>query len=214
MADRLNALLVDTAGPVVGVARLGSNPERRTARLTRGADGWLAPQVAELAAGPLDVIAVVTGPGAFTGLRVGIASALGLALARGIPVVALSSLAVRALLCPGEARVLVLLDAKKGRVYRAEYDTRGELPRLLGEEADVPPVFSPAGGVAVGEGAVVYAALLEAAGYRVAAGAAELPLERCAALIASAAPLDPAQVGPRYLRDADAHKPVVAGQFL
>lgn len=215
MADRLNALLVDTAGPVVGVARLGSAPLLRTARLTRGADGWLAPQIAELADAPLDVVAVVTGPGAFTGLRVGIAAALGLALARGLPVVALSSLAVRSMLAPGEARLLVLLDAKKGRVYRAEYDTRGAVPILLGEEADLPPIFGDSGGVAVGEGAVAYAAALDTAGYRVAEDAAALPLDRCAALIAAAPRVDPALLGPRYLRDADAHKPAaVAGPIL
>ena len=54
-------------------------------------------------------VAVSTGPGAFTGLRVGVSMALGVAMARGIAVVGLSSLAVRAAMHPG-GEVLALLE--------------------------------------------------------------------------------------------------------
>lgn len=203
--DRLNALVIDTAGPVVGVARLGRS--LRTARVARGADQVLGPWLVEACAPPPALVAVSTGPGAFTGVRVGLAHALGLAVALELPVVALSSLAVRALLAPGEARVLVALDAKKGRVYAGLFDTRGPLPRLLGPEADLPPEALRGPGVAVGEGALVHAPLLERAGFRVLAGAEALPLDRVGPMLEAADLLDPAAVAPRYLRAADAHQP-------
>ncbi len=84
----------------------------------------------------LDLIAVGLGPGSFTGLRIGLATAKAIALAHDLPLVGLSSLAAMAwqergrfpgLLCP-------VLDAKRGEIYGALYRVaRGKLERVEAE---------------------------------------------------------------------------------
>lgn len=87
----------------------------------------------------LDVIGVSLGPGSFTGLRVGIATAKGLALASGKPVVAFSSLAMLAMNLPyAEFPVCTMFDAKKNEVYAALYRCQA-LPETLLAECVVPP---------------------------------------------------------------------------
>lgn len=77
-------------------------------------------------------IAVATGPGSFTGLRVGVSFAVGLAIGLRIPILPLRSLDLQA------ARSLVpataVLEAGRGRVY---YQLPGAKP-MLGEPADIP----------------------------------------------------------------------------
>ncbi len=75
-----------------------------------------------LAVADLAGLAVVEGPGSYTGLRVGLALARGLALVDRIPVVALGSLELAALACPGaESPVACLLPAAAGRIFFAVY---------------------------------------------------------------------------------------------
>lgn len=71
---------------------------------------------------PIDLFAVATGPGSFTGLRIGIAAALGLALAAGKPVVGISTLeglAWNGIFFPG--LIVPVLNAYRGEVYRGLY---------------------------------------------------------------------------------------------
>ena len=96
--------------------------------------------------GALERIAVGVGPGTFTGLRVGVATARGLAQSLGIEVVGVSSLrvlawaALRELDAHGrdaQARgVLAAIDARRGEAFAAAYDGQGELapPRALPPE--------------------------------------------------------------------------------
>jgi tRNA threonylcarbamoyladenosine biosynthesis protein TsaB len=75
----------------------------------------------------LEGLAVSVGPGSFTGLRVGIATVKGLALALSLPVAAVPTLDALAATLPfAGAPVCPLLDARKGEVYCSLYRWRGE----------------------------------------------------------------------------------------
>jgi tRNA threonylcarbamoyladenosine biosynthesis protein TsaB len=80
----------------------------------------------ELTAGQIDCFAAASGPGSFTGVRVGLAAAKGLAESTGKRVVAVSNL--RALAFFGSARLrATVLDARRGEVYGAIYDADLEI---------------------------------------------------------------------------------------
>ena len=76
---------------------------------------------ADVAFSDLDAIAVGVGPGTFTGLRIGVATARALAKANDVPVRPISSLAALAAGLTDKAR-LPLIDAKRGEVYAALYE--------------------------------------------------------------------------------------------
>lgn len=108
VGDVCEAALVSEAG----VLAVRSEP------MSQGHDARLAPLVAELlqeagvAPKELDRIAVIAGPGSFTGVRVGVAFARGLALAIGKPAVGVSSLEAMEAMANRD-RVLALLPAKR-----------------------------------------------------------------------------------------------------
>jgi tRNA threonylcarbamoyladenosine biosynthesis protein TsaB len=96
----------------------------------------------------LGAVVVVAGPGSFTGVRVGVSAAKGLCDALGIPIVAVSRLAVLAALAEGPGRrVWALLDAGRGEFYFGDYVhgvctreallTREEAVALVGRERAV-----------------------------------------------------------------------------
>lgn len=74
----------------------------------------------------LDLIACASGPGSFTGLRIGMSSARGISLALNIPLILLPSLPLYAQGLQAR-RVLSVLDARKGRFYVAMANEHGEL---------------------------------------------------------------------------------------
>ena len=124
-------LAFDTAGPYCSAAIARSTrgaPEilaRASERIGRGHAEHLPQMVDEVldaaAVGYADLtqIAVTTGPGSFTGVRIGIAFARGLALARDIPAIGIGSLEAIAapLAATREGTVAALLDAKRGEVF-------------------------------------------------------------------------------------------------
>ena len=78
----------------------------------------------------VDAIAVDIGPGAFTGLRIGIAFVKALAFRRRTPVIGVASLDVLAAAVPyAQQPVCPILDAKQKKLYAARYDTREGTPR-------------------------------------------------------------------------------------
>jgi tRNA threonylcarbamoyladenosine biosynthesis protein TsaB len=211
---------IDTAGPVVGAAVWHPGwVESWSARIVRKADGALMPAIAELLAtvGSIDLVAVSTGPGAFTGLRVGVSMALGIAMARDVPVVPVSSLAARAA-CAGQPRTLALLDARKGRVYAGLFDASADLPVLIGEERDAPitGVLPGEPFVAVGEGALVFADAIAAGAGQVSPDAARCPADEVArlGLLMREQALDPGEIALRYLRPPDAKVPGGLGKSI
>jgi len=211
-------LALDTAGPVAGVALWSDGlVGQRVERVTRGAETRLVPWANELCAlggfalADLDGVAVAVGPGAFTGLRVGLAAALGLATALELPVWAGGSLASRALRLGTDERVWVALDARKQRVYAALYAGS----QCIEAPADRPPTEALNGMatpfVATGEGAVVYRELVEAAGGRLAEEADHPAVDTLARLgaegLARGEGVGVSEVHPVYLREADAKRP-------
>lgn len=88
-------------------------------------------QAQSLALSALDALAFGRGPGSFTGVRIGIGIAQGLALGANLPMIGVSSLATMAQgawRLTGATRVLAAIDARMGEVYWAEYqrDEQGE----------------------------------------------------------------------------------------
>ena len=167
----------------------------------------------------VDRIAVGVGPGSFTGLRIGIATARALAQARGLPLVGVSSLEALALgagdadppAAGGEPPlILAVLDARRGEAFAAAW--RGGalvLPAAaLSPEALVERVGGLAGSpLAVGDGAVRFRGPLEAAGARVPPdedGAHRLRAEHVCRLGAAGNPTDRDALLPDYLREPDA----------
>lgn len=171
---------------------------------------------AGLAPADMDAFAVTVGPGAFTGLRVGIALVKGLALATGRPVVPISSLALLAMNARGsQMPVCPLFDARKGEVYAALYDFSADSQPVVAEAAADPAVFLrglEGRALFLGDGALRYRELItEVMGERAEFAAADLHHPRAAAGIdlalegfAKGRMIPPGQLLPRYLRLSEA----------
>jgi tRNA threonylcarbamoyl adenosine modification protein YeaZ len=91
---------------------------------------------------PVTKVAVATGPGSFTGLRVGVSFGLGLAVGLRVPIVPLPSLDLQA--ARAVEPVISIVDAGRGRYY---FKVPGEAP-ALGAPAEIPTSHSLVGNVA------------------------------------------------------------------
>jgi tRNA threonylcarbamoyladenosine biosynthesis protein TsaB len=203
--------LVDDEGPRVEV-RVRA-PDAHSRHLLPAIEFTLA--AAGTAPGDLAAWAVATGPGSFTGLRVGLSTVQGLALASGRPCLGLSVLDVlaRAARSPGRA-VVVLQDAFRSEVFWAAYDEAGRplTPGAVGPLADA-LAAAPSGAVYVGTAVAAARAAIAgrdgAAGFPegetfLATGLGLLALER---LREGSEPPGPESLRPLYLRGADIRKP-------
>lgn len=154
----------------------------------------------------IDRLAVGIGPGTFTGLRIGVATAHALSLSTGIPLVGVSTLASLELGARAHGAVLAVIDARRGEAFVAGV---GLEPCVLGPEALGEAAGQRAGGgvVAVGDGAVRFREILERAGAVVPPD--DDPVHRVSAvhhgrLATAAVPGLAARVLPQYLRVPDA----------
>jgi tRNA threonylcarbamoyladenosine biosynthesis protein TsaB len=218
-------LAFDTATPstVVGVARPdGTLVAERRHDPAPGERPGHGPQLLALAHAALAEAGVEwsaitrlgagVGPGTFTGLRIGVATARALAQGLGAETVAIPTLRALALgALDGTGPVFAVLDARRGEAYVAAYAADGaELlapaawpPERLPDAVDL----APGPWRAVGDGALRFRAELEAAGVAVPADDADLhrvsagPLCR---LTAEAPPVDRDALVPEYVRAPDA----------
>lgn len=118
----------------------------------RDLDRDLPVALAQLLDGQVRALACVLGPGSYTGLRVGIAAALGVAHARGLPLHGIAALDVVALAAPPEAAdVIAVADAGRGALYVARYRRDGDTLHAVEEprREDATTWSAAPGGVAV-----------------------------------------------------------------
>jgi len=161
----------------------------------------------------LDAVAVGRGPGAFTGVRLGVSVAQGLALGLDIPVVPVSSLAALAQDASAHAgeTILALIDARMGEIYAGSFRRGGGgLVEAISEETVglASELVLPRAGCIVGSGWIAYADVLAArlpAAPRLVDGA-RYPQARAIALLAATRfaaghGVAPEQALPVYLRD-------------
>lgn len=176
-------LAFDTATSFGAVCAL--TPDRRD-RAPRAGD--LLEAVNRLVDDPstIEGIVVGRGPGSFTSIRIGLATARTLALALDIPVAGASTL-------DGYAGGLPVVDAKRGEVF------------VPGPRVCKPEELDVAGQVLLGDGAILYRALFEAKGATIPSDDDPLHLPDALLLVERAGPFGPAEaVEPLYVRDPDA----------
>ena len=137
----MRLLIIDTSGPVCGVAVMedekvlseftAQNRNTHSANLMPMTEAAL--EAAGKTIGEMDAIAAVTGPGSFTGVRIGVATAKGLAHGAGIPCIPVDALEALNASAGGFAGVVCpIQDARAGQVYGAAF-RGGE--RLMKDEA-------------------------------------------------------------------------------
>ena len=199
---------------LIGPGSPGSRPAHATAllpaieRAAGRAGGW----------GAVDAIAVGTGPGSFTGLRIGIATSRALAAALAKPAVGVGTLDALALGISRESDgrrdlILAALDARRGQLFAGLYDAAGSPRRepFLADPAELSDFVSGLSTppLAAGSGALRFR-------HELSAGGAEIPgdsdpVHRIAArdlcaLGAAAAGTGAEPPEPRYLRPPDAER--------
>jgi tRNA threonylcarbamoyladenosine biosynthesis protein TsaB len=147
---RSTVLALDTSTHVASVAVFGPAGRSTAEGMASSRSDDLIPLIdraladAGIALGELAAIAVGAGPGSFTGLRIGMATAKGLCFAAGLPLWPVSSLAALALDASAadpltDALVVSLLDARRGEVCAGFFRVTGDRAEPLADERIVEP---------------------------------------------------------------------------
>ena len=201
-------LAIDTCGSAgsVALARLGGNGMEvlgESALPGRSYSAQLVPAIRVLleagqaAAADLGAVVVTKGPGSFTGIRIGVSTAKGLAEARSVPIVAVSRLAVLAHKAGTRAAAL---DASRREFYLGDYGVPAE-ERLLSFDGFAARAAALGAELGVSEAAVHDAA---PAATLVAEATAADALEFALPRLRACAFDDPATLDGEYLRRSDA----------
>lgn len=176
---------------------------------------------AELTMDDLGAVAVAVGPGSFTGIRIGVAAAKGLAFAAGLPAAGVSTLEAMALgLNHMDTLIICAMDARRGQVYNALFEANsGKLIRLCQDRAVGLPELAeelrgdPRPKIAVGDGGALCQKALEESGVPCALAPARLLHQNAVGValaaeeLAAAGKLTTAQaLSPIYLRPAQAER--------
>ncbi|MDO2438193.1 tRNA (adenosine(37)-N6)-threonylcarbamoyltransferase complex dimerization subunit type 1 TsaB [Aeromonas veronii] len=221
--NELKILAVDTATEACSAALLvGDKLFSRWEEAPRDHTRKILPMVqavledAGISLSDLDAIAFGRGPGSFTGVRIGISVAQGLAFGAGVPLIGISTLAAMAqgaYRLDGAQQVLTAIDARMNEVYFGRYELIDGRMQLVGDEVVSDPVAlvdargKLAGRVTcVGTGFETYGETLSGLADELAesqvrfpAAGDMLPLARAAWLAGEAVPVE--QATPVYLRD-------------
>lgn len=221
--NELKILAVDTATEACSAALLvGDKLFSRWEEAPRDHTRKILPMVqavledAGISLSDLDAIAFGRGPGSFTGVRIGISVAQGLAFGAGVPLIGISTLAAMAqgaYRLDGAEQVLTAIDARMNEVYFGRYELIDGRMQLVGDEVVSEPAAlvdvrgKLAGPVTcVGTGFETYGETLSGLADELAvsqvrfpAAGDMLPLARAAWLAGEAVPVE--QATPVYLRD-------------
>ncbi|MGQ4274335.1 tRNA (adenosine(37)-N6)-threonylcarbamoyltransferase complex dimerization subunit type 1 TsaB [Terrihabitans sp. B22-R8] len=167
------------------------------------------------ALGDVDRIAVTTGPGSFTGIRVGLSAARGLGLVSGIPLIGITTLAALAapILALDDGRAVgAAIDARHGRVFFQMFSPNGRsmVPARLLTAKDAARMAGASPFRLVGSGSALVAEAASGVQHDIEADAA-IPDTVWVARLGAVSALPDRPPRPVYLRAADA-KPQTAGR--
>ena len=165
----------------------------------------------------LDGIAVAAGPGSFTGVRIGVAAAKGMAWGADLPILPVSTLEAMANLCyDSDVTICPVMDARRGQVYNALFARQGDgLTRLCQDRALSAAELAQQAASSdrpfylLGDGAELVSGVFEKAGvpFRLAPEALRLQSAWGVALAAAnVEPVPGALVSPTYLRLSQAER--------
>ena len=146
--NKVIILAIDTTEQRGSVALISGRGPVALARHDGGEDysSWLLPATERvlvatgISMGLIEVLAVATGPGSFTGLRVGLTTVKAWSEVYGKPVVGVSRLAAMAGLADGRAKLVAAsYDAHRGQLFGAIYERSGDRLELVGDEMVIAP---------------------------------------------------------------------------